>query len=500
MADLNQRNNVSTLERLVIGGANNNNNSNYKLKVLFLKMKEVIANKNQLIALLDEVIKQAEMDIERLKNTPFAQLPVEDQKANQQTLILTKQFIGNVEEMTLLDGGVYNMSEELYGNLGSESINTMNAGFSHILSSFRVILLVLLLISIGLIVLNYSLSRIITFVFKQLNIDLDKISNGDVTFSIPRGFDLRRDEIGDLTRSVKKLLENLKNIIGNIRSGAESIAAASQQISYSSQKMSEGANEQAASVEEVSSTLEEISANIEQNTDNAKSTEKISQNVQEGMTEVAERASKSLEATKEIADKIQIINDIAFQTNILALNAAVEAARAGEHGKGFVVVAAEVRKLAERSKHAAEQIVTLAQESYSLAEGAGKRMMDTLPEVDKTTKLVQEISAASVEQTNGVNQVNLAIQQLNSVTQQNAASSEELATSSEELAGQAENLKDLVAYFKVAKSDVSDHPSKNPVKWIQPKSEKSVKPKQQDLDKEIHEIVSDGSEEEFETY
>lgn len=257
------------------------------------------------------------------------------------------------------------------------------------------------------------------------------------------------DEIGQLADALKGMVVKLRDIVSNIISGSNNIASASQQVSSSAQQLSQGASEQASSVEEVSSTMEQMAANIQQNTDNAQQTDKMSQSVNDGINEVSDRAEKVVAANRVIADKIQIINDIAFQTNILALNAAVEAARAGEHGKGFAVVAAEVRKLAERSKVAAEEIVDLAQNSLELAEGAGKKMEETLPQVEKTGKLVQEIAAASLEQNNGATQVNNAVQQLNTVTQQNSAASEELSTSSEEMAAQADQLKDLVAYFKI---------------------------------------------------
>ncbi|MBN1182708.1 MAG: methyl-accepting chemotaxis protein [Bacteroidales bacterium] len=448
---------VSTIERLVIGGANKSNNNIYTLKVLFLRMKEDISTKDDIIAALEQFIQQTVIDIERLKNTPFAELPVMANKSNEQALILVQQFISNVEEINALSTNVYASSEKHYLDLSNESISSMEKSFSGIKTSLKNVFLVLLIISITLIILNFTLSKIITLVFKQLNIDLEKITNGDLTFRPPKGFELRQDEIGGLARSIIKLLDNLKSIIGSIRSGADSIAAASQQISSGSQQLSQGASEQASSVEEVSSTMEEIAANIEQNTENAQETEKISITAQQSINDVGDRALKSIEATKEIDDKIQIINDIAFQTNILALNAAVEAARAGEHGKGFAVVAAEVRKLAERSKKAADEIVTLAKESNNLAEGTGARMRETLPQVEKTTKLLQEIAAASLEQNNGVNQINSAIQQLNNVTQQNAASSEELATSSEELASQADSLKDMVAFFKINNKAVTDN-------------------------------------------
>jgi methyl-accepting chemotaxis protein len=194
--------------------------------------------------------------------------------------------------------------------------------------------------------------------------------------------------------------------------------------------------------------MEEISSNIQQNSENAQETERISQSAQSGIREVVKSAEEAFKAQRDISEKIQIINDIAFQTNLLALNAAVEAARAGEHGKGFAVVAAEVRKLAERSKVAADEIVVLAKNGLATSEKAGEYMANTLPEVEKTTNLVQEITAASLEQNNGVGQVNNAIQQLNNVTQQNASASEEIATSSEELSSQADTLSDLISFFK----------------------------------------------------
>lgn len=270
----------------------------------------------------------------------------------------------------------------------------------------------------------------------------NRIANGDLRFEVA-SFGARTGAMKDML----SMVNTLKDIVGNITSGAQNISSASLQLSSTSQELSQGANEQASSVEEVSSTLEQIAANIQQNTDNAQQTERISVEANKGINEVAERAQSAVEANKEIAEKITIINDIAFQTNILALNAAVEAARAGEHGKGFAVVASEVRKLAERSKVAAEEIVALAQKSLELAEGAGKVMVETIPKIENTTKLVQEITAASIEQNSGTGQVNSAVQQLNDVTQQTAAASEELATSAEELSSQAEQLEEIIMFF-----------------------------------------------------
>lgn len=449
-----ERARVTTLERAVIGGANNNNNNLFRLRVNFLKLKKDISVKDEIIPMLEDFISQADKDVERLKNTPFAQLPVKAKESNEMALDLIHGYIQNTEEIDNLETDLYATVDAITNTLMEKGNNTLVNNFGDIKTTLRTVFLILLVISVVLILMNFSVSVTITRLFKQLVKDLGKLAQGDLAITPTKGYETRKDEVGDLSRATLELVNNLDRIIGDIRNGAESIAGASQQISSGSQQLSSGASQQASSVEEVSATMEEMSSNIEQNKDNAQSTESISLNAQAGMSEVAERASKALEATREIADKIQIINDIAFQTNILALNAAVEAARAGEHGKGFAVVAAEVRKLAERSKLAAEEIVSLAQESYNLAEGAGKRMMETLPEVENTTKLVQEIAAASSEQSNGVNQVNSALQQLNSITQQNAASSEELATSAEELSGQADALRDLVAYFRIRTEQV----------------------------------------------
>jgi methyl-accepting chemotaxis protein len=213
--------------------------------------------------------------------------------------------------------------------------------------------------------------------------------------------------------------------------------------------LSQGASEQASSLEEISSTMEEIAGNVSNNTSNAQQTAAIATKSSTGIKEVSEAAKGSLDAVNDIATKISVINDIAFQTNILALNAAVEAARAGEYGRGFAVVAGEVRKLAELSKKAADDIVVQANNSVEVTQQAGGKMFNIIPEIEKTAHLTEEISAASMEQSNGVDQVNNAIQQLNHVTQQNATVSEEMASSSEEMSSQAQNLKDMIAYFKL---------------------------------------------------
>ena len=273
----------------------------------------------------------------------------------------------------------------------------------------------------------------------------EKIANGDLTMDNTVN---ENNTIG-IYKSIVKMNIQLRDLVLKITDSSSTIAESSEVLSNSSHQMSQGASEQASSAEEISSSMEEMTSNIHQNTDNAQQANKISEKVSTGVEKVGEAAKESLESIKNIAEKISIISEIASQTNILALNAAIEAARAGEHGKGFAVVAAEVRKLAERSKIAADEIDSLAASSVKVTEDAGQLMGNLIPEIQRTTQLIQEIAAASVEQNSGSEQINGAIQQLNQVTQQNAAASEELATSSEEMNSQAEQLKDLINYFKV---------------------------------------------------
>jgi len=280
-------------------------------------------------------------------------------------------------------------------------------------------------------------------------VTLSALEGGDLTERMSEGY---RGKLAELASALNNSMEKLSTTIREVSEATRNISVAAGEISSTSQGLSQAAAEQAASMEETTATVEEISSSVAQNSQNAKTTDGISAQAARDAAEGGAAVTATVGAMKQIAGKIGIIDDIAYQTNLLALNAAIEAARAGEHGKGFAVVAVEVRKLAERSQIAAQEISELASNSVGLAEKAGNLLTQMLPGINETSSLVQNIASASEEQTIGVSQMNTAFQQLNDVTQQNASASEELAATSEEMNAQADRLRDLMDFFNLGET------------------------------------------------
>lgn len=258
---------------------------------------------------------------------------------------------------------------------------------------------------------------------------------------------------GDLDRALKNMIKKLTDIVKHINKGADDITVGSGEISKSSQTVAQGSTEQASALEEISSSVEQMVSNINQNADNAAQAEKMTREAADKMNTVKEVTQMTFDSIREITEKIDVISEIADKTNLLAINAAVEAARAGEHGKGFAVVANEVRKLAEKSQQSAEGIIVLSKSCIKEAQNSSHLLDELAPDVMKSFNLVREISSSSAEQRSGAEQINVALSQLNQVTQQNASSSEELASAANNFNTQARQLKEVVAFFKLVKTE-----------------------------------------------
>jgi methyl-accepting chemotaxis protein len=293
------------------------------------------------------------------------------------------------------------------------------------------------------------LARSIKKPFSESIEKLTSLTKGNLNITVNENIINTKNELGQINRLITDLSSNLKNVVFDINESTSQLLVSGEQLNRAAQDLAMGASSQATSVEEVSSSMEEMLSNIMQNTENANETFKISTQANKTIDDVTVAANKSLLADNDIMQKIGIINEIAYQTNILALNAAVEAARAGDAGKGFAVVALEVKRLAETSKMASDEINKILKVNHQLSNHAGTLLGDLVPEIKRTAQLIEQITVASNEQSQGAQQVNNAIAELNNISQQNSVTSEELSANSEELVIQSDRLKKIVQYFHI---------------------------------------------------
>ncbi|MBN1185090.1 MAG: hypothetical protein JXB49_22580 [Bacteroidales bacterium] len=362
----------------------------------------------------------------------FEVMPMAEQDG--ETMVLTDNIIGQLDQLIKRQAIMIEAKNRI-----------MNASFNR----FKSIVLILGLWAIGVAVFTaFMIIRNIRKSLSNANVFIKELAQGDLTKELHLNGNAK-DEIGMLLRELDFMKQNLKKMLDQVKVNSLNLNSISREIDDISKNLHNGTNNQAASAEQVSSFMQQMAANIQQNADNAKQTERIAMEAAGGIKNANTSTGITRDSMKDIANKISIITEIAFQTNILALNAAVEAARAGEHGKGFAVVATEVRKLAERSKKAADEIISLSKNGVNIAQESGKLLSDLVPEIDRTTTLVAEITAASLEQSAGADQVNQAIQQLNAIIQQNSVFAESMSGNSRKLNDAAIELNNAVDFFKI---------------------------------------------------
>ena len=322
----------------------------------------------------------------------------------------------------------------------------MEASYQHVVNTYVVIALLSVLVLVGLLAfISHTLLRQIGGEPALVAHITEQVAAGNFSMEVP----VRPNDRSSILYAMQQMVSKLTQVLSVLDTNASALRLSSGQVSAAAQALSQNASEQAASVEETSASVEEIASTIEQNTENTQMTDSMASQSSADAVAGGDAVKQTLLAMRQIAQKIGIVDDIAYQTNLLALNAAIEAARAGEHGKGFAVVASEVRKLAERSQIAAQEIGELAGNSVTLAERAGGLLDQIVPSIRKTADLVQEIASASREQSYGLSQIGSAMGQLSQTTQMNASASEQLSSTAEQLSMQAGELLNAIAFFSL---------------------------------------------------
>ena len=398
------------------------------------------------MAKVEELRPQYESTMREILRLAMANNDKEAAAQLQQAKALADQFSGEVKTIAADKD-----------KLGRQAYDDSSVMYVRLRNTLIAVICFAVLFSLGL---GYFIAHLIAKPLAVAVSTLEKVANGDLTVTLDID---TKDEVGQMAEALNSTIEAIRKALTEVRNSAESMANSSQELASASEELSSGAQEQASSLEETTSTLEEITSTVKQNADNAKQASQVatgSRDTAEKGGQVVSEAVTAMgeinEASKNIAEIITTIDEIAFQTNLLALNAAVEAARAGEQGRGFAVVATEVRNLAQRSATSAKEIKRLIQDSVRKVEnGSGlvNKSGDTLHEiadsVKRVTDIVADIAAASREQSAGIEQVNKAMIQMDQVTQTNSSQTEELSATAQSLAAHAEQLQALVQRFKV---------------------------------------------------